>query len=91
MPEHQPIIDGPITAERYAPVGQALHWLTALMVFLTIPLAWVMVNLPTFFLGEVTFVAALAVLLDCLEPKLHMLTCTLGGNIWSASNAGNNK
>ena len=32
---------------RYTPVAQALHWLTALMVFLTLPLAWVMVNMPS--------------------------------------------
>jgi cytochrome b561 len=32
---------------RYTPVAQALHWITALLVFLTIPLAWVMVNMPS--------------------------------------------
>ena len=32
---------------RYTPVAQALHWLTALLVFLTVPLAWVMVNMPS--------------------------------------------
>jgi cytochrome b561 len=32
---------------RYTPVAQILHWLTALLVFLTVPVAWVMVNLPS--------------------------------------------
>jgi cytochrome b561 len=36
-----------VREERYTPVAQILHWLTALLVFLTIPLAWVMVNLPS--------------------------------------------
>jgi cytochrome b561 len=31
---------------RYTPIAQALHWLAALLVFLTVPLAWVMVNMP---------------------------------------------
>jgi cytochrome b561 len=36
-----------ISARRYTPVAQALHWITAVLVFLTIPLAWVMVNMPS--------------------------------------------
>jgi cytochrome b561 len=31
---------------RYTPIAQVLHWLTALLVLLTLPVAWVMVNMP---------------------------------------------
>nr|WP_321984163.1 cytochrome b [uncultured Lichenicoccus sp.] len=31
---------------RYSPTAQALHWITALLMFSVIPLAWVMVALP---------------------------------------------
>jgi len=37
----------PIPAARYTPLAQALHWITALLMFSTVPLAWVMVNLPS--------------------------------------------
>jgi cytochrome b561 len=37
----------PVSETRYTPVAQALHWLGALLVFLTVPLAWVMVNMPS--------------------------------------------
>ena len=36
----------PVARARYTPLAQALHWLTALLVLLTVPIAWVMVNLP---------------------------------------------
>jgi cytochrome b561 len=36
-----------VSETRYTPVAQALHWLVALLVFLTVPLAWVMVNMPS--------------------------------------------
>jgi cytochrome b561 len=32
---------------RYSPVAQAMHWINALLVFLTVPLAWLMVNMPS--------------------------------------------
>jgi cytochrome b561 len=32
--------------ERYSSTAQVLHWLTALLVLLTLPVAWVMVNMP---------------------------------------------
>ena len=40
---------GPIIPSqgRYSSLAQALHWLTALLVFLTLPTAWVMVNMPS--------------------------------------------
>jgi cytochrome b561 len=40
---------GPIISSegRYTPLAQALHWLTALLVVLTLPIAWVMVNMPS--------------------------------------------
>jgi cytochrome b561 len=42
------MIEPPLAPQtRYTEVAQALHWLTALLVFLTIPLAWVMVNMPS--------------------------------------------
>jgi cytochrome b561 len=31
---------------RYGPTAQALHWLTALLVFVVVPLAWIAVDLP---------------------------------------------
>ena len=31
---------------RYNPTAQALHWITALLMFIVVPLAWVMVALP---------------------------------------------
>lgn len=33
--------------QRYSPINQALHWLTALCMFAILPLAWVMTNMPT--------------------------------------------
>ncbi len=32
--------------ERYSPINQALHWVTALTMFAILPLAWVMTNMP---------------------------------------------
>ncbi|WP_428377362.1 cytochrome b [Lichenicoccus sp.] len=34
------------TGRRYNPTAQALHWVSALLMFIVIPLAWVMVALP---------------------------------------------
>ena len=31
---------------RYTPTAQALHWITAALLFVTLPIAWVMVNMP---------------------------------------------
>lgn len=34
------------SGRRYNPTAQALHWITALLMFIVVPLAWVMVALP---------------------------------------------
>jgi cytochrome b561 len=35
-----------VANSRYSPTAQILHWITAMLIFITIPLAWVMVNMP---------------------------------------------
>jgi cytochrome b561 len=36
----------PLTATRYTLTAQALHWLTAFLIFTILPVAWVMISLP---------------------------------------------
>lgn len=54
--------------DRYTLTAQALHWLTALLVFATLPIAWVMVNLPK----DAT----------ALSGALFMIHKSLGLTIW---------
>lgn len=35
-----------VGAKRYTPTAQALHWIVAALIFSTLPIAWVMVNMP---------------------------------------------
>jgi cytochrome b561 len=37
----------PLSATRYTLTAQALHWLTVLLILTTLPVAWVMMSLPT--------------------------------------------
>ena len=39
-------VGGATAGRRYNATAQALHWVTALLMFIAIPLAWVMVSLP---------------------------------------------
>jgi cytochrome b561 len=36
----------PEAGRRYTPTAQALHWITAALIFVALPLAWVAVNMP---------------------------------------------
>jgi cytochrome b561 len=35
-----------LRTDRYTHAAQALHWITAVLMFTLLPLAWVMVNMP---------------------------------------------